>query len=139
MHLTLKQETASPPAPTMRSQQRRFDKFRPHFNEDRPHEALGQRCPSECYTRSTREYVAKAAPTEYPSNSLTRSVQKNGQIKLFGGRSFVSECLVGRRVGLVEIEDDIWQVFYRHHSVCTLTRRRNRIMVGVPGAPGSGT
>jgi transposase InsO family protein len=40
MHGTLKRETASPPAATMRAQQRRFDRWRKELNEERPHEAL---------------------------------------------------------------------------------------------------
>jgi putative transposase len=45
MHKTLKQETTRPPAKTMRGQQRRFDRFVKEFNEERPHEALGQETP----------------------------------------------------------------------------------------------
>jgi transposase InsO family protein len=41
MHLTLKQETAAPPAGTWRKQQERFDAFRAMYNSVRPHEALG--------------------------------------------------------------------------------------------------
>jgi len=41
-HLTLKQRTATPPEASLRRQQRTFDRFRKEYNEDRPHEALGQ-------------------------------------------------------------------------------------------------
>ena len=36
MHKTLKQQTTRPPAATLRGQQRRFDRFRTEFNEERP-------------------------------------------------------------------------------------------------------
>ena len=45
LHRTLKAETASPPRATPRRQQRAFDTFRHTYNEDRPHEALGQQPP----------------------------------------------------------------------------------------------
>ena len=45
LHRTLKQETASPPARTLRLQQRAFDQFREYDNHDRPHEALEQQTP----------------------------------------------------------------------------------------------
>ena len=45
-HLTLQQETTTPPAATPGAQQRRFDQMRRDFNEDRPHEALGQHPPA---------------------------------------------------------------------------------------------
>src|SRR6266404_137166 len=56
MHRTLKAECASPPAATAAAQQRRFDAFRAEFNQQRPHEALGQTAPAEHYTRSARAY-----------------------------------------------------------------------------------
>jgi transposase InsO family protein len=46
MHKTLEQQTTRPPAATSRGQQRRFDRFRHEFNEERPHEALGQKTPA---------------------------------------------------------------------------------------------
>jgi len=54
MHLTLKQEAASPPAADFMAQQRVFDRFRKLYNEERPHEALEQRPPSSCYELSAR-------------------------------------------------------------------------------------
>ena len=45
LHRTLKAETASPSQATLRAQQRTFDAFRTQYNQDRPHEALGQRPP----------------------------------------------------------------------------------------------
>ena len=55
-HLTLQQEAATPPAPTARQQQRRFDRLREDFNTERPHEALGQRPPACVYVASPRPY-----------------------------------------------------------------------------------
>lgn len=47
-HRTLKAETATPPAATLRAQQRSFNAFRTEYNRDRPHEALDQRPPARC-------------------------------------------------------------------------------------------
>src|ERR1700692_4110911 len=52
MHLTLKQETAQPPAGSLRSQQRRFDAFRQEYNDERPHEALQMSTPGQHYQPS---------------------------------------------------------------------------------------
>lgn len=46
MHRTLKAETARPPAADRQRQQRRFDRFRQEYNQDRAHEALGQTPPA---------------------------------------------------------------------------------------------
>src|SRR6202030_868898 len=47
MHRTLKAQTSRPPAQDPDEQQARFDTFRRHYNEERPHEAHGQRPPAE--------------------------------------------------------------------------------------------
>ena len=46
LHRTLKAETTLPPKPSHRSQQRAFDAFRHGYNDQRPHEALGQQPPA---------------------------------------------------------------------------------------------
>ena len=51
-HRTLKQETASPAAGTLRGQQRAFDRFRREYNEERPHQGLSLKTPAECYRPS---------------------------------------------------------------------------------------
>ena len=60
-HLTLQQETSTPPAATARQQQQRFDRLRPVFNTERPHEALGQQPPARLYTASPRPYPRRVA------------------------------------------------------------------------------
>ena len=54
MHRTLKEQTASPPQASMADQQRAFDRFRHDYNEQRPHEALGQTPPARHYEPSLR-------------------------------------------------------------------------------------
>src|ERR1700689_478769 len=64
MHRTLKQATASPPAKNRRRQQERFDEFRREYNEERPHESLGQTTPASHYQPSAREYPRRLAEVE---------------------------------------------------------------------------
>ena len=56
MHLTLKMETTRPPGSNSLQQQDRFDAFVHEFNTERPHEALGMKCPAQLYTASPRRY-----------------------------------------------------------------------------------
>ena len=60
MHRTLKKQTSQPPAADAGEQQARFDEFRRHYNEERPHEALGQRPPAELYAPSPRAMPERA-------------------------------------------------------------------------------
>ena len=56
MHLTLKQEATRPPGMNSLQQQARFDAFVSEFNDERPHEALGMKTPSESYSPSLTCY-----------------------------------------------------------------------------------
>lgn len=111
MHLTLKQETASPPAANLRAQQRRFDSFRRLYNEDRPHEALAQTPPAHHYTPSARRYHGRLRSPDYDRETVRR-VRSNGEIKWRGNTMFLSCALIGEPVGLVEIDDDQWRISY---------------------------
>jgi len=64
MHLTLL-EACKPPENTFRGQQRRFDAFRQEFNQERPHEALGDHPPAQVYQRSSREYPKRTPEVDY--------------------------------------------------------------------------
>ena len=67
LHLTLLQDTAKPPARSLRQQLERFKDFQRIYNEERPHQALNMRTPAECYLPSTRP----ACPTS-TTHSTTR-------------------------------------------------------------------
>ena len=112
LHRTLKAETARPPASGRRAQQRRFDRFRAEYNDERPHEALGQRPPAATYRESRREYPKKLTDPEYPGHWERRRVRYDGRVKFGGAQYFVSEALAGEMVGLVEVEEALWQVWF---------------------------
>jgi putative transposase len=110
MHRTLKAETARPPAPTRAAQQRAFDRFRVSFNGERPHEALGQRPPGECYASSPRPYPARAGPLEYPRHCEVRLVSRNGGVRWHNAWVNVSHVLGGEYVAFEEVGDGLWEV-----------------------------
>ncbi len=112
MHRTLKAETTRPPASDRQRQQRLFDRFRREYNEERPHEALGQRPPSTAYEESTREYPKELLDPEYPGWWERRRVRHDGRVKFRGEKYFLSEALRGELVGLVEVEEDVWQIWF---------------------------
>jgi putative transposase len=112
MHLTLKQETASPPAPSLAAQQRRFDAFRRIFNEERPHEALGQETPASHFQPPPRSYHGRLSEPDYPADHEVRRVRRKGEIKWAGGRVFLSEALIGEPVGIVETDAGLFEARY---------------------------
>ena len=112
MHQTLKQATASPPAANLRRQQEAFVAFEKEYNQQRPHEALDYRTPAECYTTSPRPYPAREPELVYPPGAHLRWVSQQGSVKWKSKRTFVSEVLGREAVGLVEIDQDLFEVYY---------------------------
>jgi len=114
MHRDLKRETARPAAATMRSQQRRFDVFVRRYNEERPHEALGNRTPTTLWTPSSRPYVEHPPGPDYPAQAEVRLVATDGRFRWRGDHVFVSHALAGQYIALEEVDDEVWTlVFYR--------------------------
>lgn len=111
-HLTLKEETATPPKQTIRAQQLAFTRFRRTYNEERPHEALDMRTPAELYEPSTRPYPSKLPELEYPGGVKVRRVRKNGSIKWHGRPVFLGEALRGQAVGLEPVGDGTFEVHF---------------------------
>jgi transposase InsO family protein len=106
MHRTLKAETALPPAADLLAQQRRFDQFRAEFNQQRPHEALGQTPPALHYAPSPRPYPAKLEDPAYPADYQLRRVRSNGELKWQGELVFIGQALTGEVIGLREDDDN---------------------------------
>jgi transposase InsO family protein len=104
MHRTLKAQTACPPASSAAGQQARFDAFRTHYNDERPHEALGQRPPAELYAPSPRAMPDRIEDPWYDADHAVRRVRCSGEIMWKGQLLFISQALVGEPVGIAELE-----------------------------------
>ena len=130
MHLTLKQETAAPPARSLAEQLERFERFRQIYNHERPHEALGQCPPASLYRRSPRTYDGILRSPDYPAETVIRKVRRKGEIKWKGNCIFVSEVLATEPVGLSEVEDDVWLLKYGPVVLGTIRGRAGLIRVG---------
>lgn len=112
MHRTLKAECARPPKATRRAQQRRFDAWRTEFNTQRPHEALADATPASVYRPSPRSYPRRLPALAYPAHYEVRRVSHNGGIRWQSAWVNVSQTLGGEEIGLVEIDDGEWDVYF---------------------------
>lgn len=112
MHRTLKAETAAPPQANRRRQQEAFDRFRREYNQERPHEALGQKPPAALYTPSPRPYPERIAEPEYDSAMVVRHVYPHGQFFWKHNDVFLSKVLAGERIGLEQLDDRYWLVYF---------------------------
>lgn len=127
MHKTLKAETTRPSAANRRAQQRKFNHFRQEFNEERPHEALDMATPSSIYVPSLRPMPDRLPPLEYPDRFEVRYVSYNGGIRWNKGWVNVSITCAGEYVGLEEINDGVWNVYFGPLKLGRLLERHMRI------------
>lgn len=127
MHRTLKAATARPPKSTWTAQQRAFDGFRQEYNDDRPHESLGNVPPASHYHPSPRPYPKKLPEVEYGDEFTIRRVRSNGEIKWKGGKVYVSEALCGEPVGLTPIDPDRWLLCFSSLPIGILDERTKKV------------
>jgi transposase InsO family protein len=112
MHRTLKEEATRPPQANRKQQQLAFDAFRDEFNRERPHEALGQKPPATFYSASGRHYPKRPPELEYPDAFQLRRVSNVGVISWSGRRVFISNVLRGEVVGLSQVDDTTWELYF---------------------------
>ncbi len=112
MHRTLRSETARPPAANPTAQQKAFDRFRGEYNHERPHEGIGLVPPAERYRSSPRLYPRRLPELCYPGHFEVRTVRSKGEIKWQGKKLFLSEMLYREPVGLEEVDDGLWSVYF---------------------------
>lgn len=125
-HLTLQEETTTPPAKTARQQQARFDRLLREFNTERPHEALGQQPPARHYVPSPRPYPTRLEEPWYDATHQVRRVKDRGWIKWGGDHIFISEAVRGELVGVTETPRGDWLVRFLHVELGRIDRHTRR-------------
>jgi transposase InsO family protein len=121
MHRTLKQAVCRPPHANLTAQQRAFDAFVTEFNEDRPHAALDGATPASLYKPSPRKYSGTAPAQRYPEHFEVKRVNHGGYIRLKGEIIFLATPLVNYRVGLEEVEDGVWSIFFNNFLIARIS------------------
>jgi transposase InsO family protein len=92
-------------------QQAGFDEWRKTFNQERPHEALGMKCPAEVYCKSQRPYEGTPQDLEY-DGMASRKVAKWGSISWEHHNVFISGALTGWSVGLEPCQEGRHNVWF---------------------------
>lgn len=128
MHRTLKYEVLDNVASNMKQQQKSFDWFREEYNNDRPHESLGQDIPFNYYHKSERNYIEKPVAPEYDYQFKVRKVRLNGCIKLHGKIFYLTELLAGQPVGLEGVDDGKIKVYYSFYPIGIIDLKKNKVL-----------
>jgi transposase InsO family protein len=117
MHRTLKEAVCKPPRNCLAKQQLAFDHFRPEYNQERPHEAIGMKTPASLYEPSRRLFPEKLEPVEYDSWMAVRRVMDSGCIKWKGDFIYISQSLAGETVGLKQITETTWEIWFSSYRL----------------------
>jgi len=128
MHRELKAEVSRPAATSFIWQQRRLNAFLRDYNFERPHKALDNVTPARVHVKSLRKLPSAIVPWDYPKECKVLRVCRNGAIR-WGSYSWVMVAtpLIGRDIGLHEIGNGIWRVYYRRKLLGHLDERTLRI------------
>ncbi len=127
LHLTLLQDTANPPAHSLRQQIERLRSFQRLYNNERLHQALGNDTPAEHYAVSPRRFDGVLHEPTYASDHTVRRVRHNGEIRWQGSTIYISAALIGEPVGLIENNDGGWTVHYGPIVLGTIAHRGDRL------------
>ena len=127
MHKTLKYETLDSVELNIKEQQKRFDLFQLDYNNYRPHEALKQNTPNDFYKKSNRCYPEKIHKPFYDYDFTVRQVRNNGEIKFKGNLYFLTNLLDDQPVGLKQVDEDLWDIYYSFFPIASLNLKKNKL------------
>ena len=138
MHKTLKRGACRPPRATLAAQQRAFNRFRQEYNDERPHQFLRGRTPGALYRPSTRAYTGLLPALEYPRHFIVKRVTNAGTIRFKTRLLYLSTALKAHRVGLEEVDDGIWSLYFGDVLLGRIDERKALMkgQLGVTHVPG---
>jgi putative transposase len=130
MHKTLKRGAIRPARATRQAQQRAFNTFRTEYNDERPHQSLHGATPSSRYHGSPRPYPRVLPAIDYPSHFVIKDVTAAGTFRLGDRLYFLTNALRHYPVGLEEVDDGLWSVFFCHVLLARIDERTRTLTRG---------
>jgi len=113
MHRVLKQHTARPAAATAQAQQRRFERWRQHYNTDRPHQALGMQLPASLYRPSPCHPVPQS--WRYPPEWILKTTDPRGRIRWAGRARLIGQAFGRQLIALRPERHGVVSVHFGPH------------------------
>jgi transposase InsO family protein/transposase-like protein len=107
MHLSMKQWCMSSKELSLIEQTLKLSEFVDHYNNRRPHEALGQLVPKDIYITSSRKWSGQLKSPEYSEGYKVRRVRDAGQVSWNGKDIYVGKVLKNEYVGFKETEEGL--------------------------------
>jgi putative transposase len=127
LHRTLKEAITI--ERTLGLQQHVLDEFRQDYNQERPHEALGQQPPASIYVPSERDFPPRLPAVFYPDDWLVRCVRGGGQIKWRGHLLYASTSLAGQWIGLQPRAEGLWTFYFMTQPLGVLDEHKTPLRI----------
>ena len=112
---------------SLREQIERLRRFQRLYNDERPHQALGNDTPAAHYAVSPRRFDGVLREPSYGADQAIRRVRHNGEIRWQGNTIYISAALIGEPVGLTENDDGGWTVCYGPIVLGVIAHRGDRL------------
>jgi putative transposase len=93
------------------------------YNQERPHEALGNHTPASVYRPSRRRLPERLPAVEYPGHYQVRFVCNAGTFRFRSRLLFIANALKQHYIGLEEVADGIWSVYFGRALLARLDER----------------
>lgn len=92
--------------------------YRRFYNYDRPHLAIGRKCPADIYVASKTPYPETISAWSYPPGAELRKIDHGGYLQFRGAIMFLTAGLAGKTVALVpSSKDGCWNILFRQFLV----------------------
>jgi hypothetical protein len=104
-----------------------FNDWRPVYNTQRPHEALGLQTPVSRYRVSQRCYPETLPPVRYAATVETRQVDENGEFSYRGKNWKAGRAFCGQTIGLRPTQTDgVLEVLFLTQVIKELDLRQHQ-------------
>lgn len=126
-HQTLKRELLHRTFSDMAHCQGVMNRWRDQYNQQRPHEALGQLPSISRYQPSVRSYPEELPEIEYEPGDRVLRVGGTGQVRFEGRSRFVGGGLLGERVAIrPSAVDGVYDVIFIHKTIRQIDLRKRK-------------
>ncbi len=106
-----------------------LEQWRVMYNHERPHEALGDRCPAQIYIPSQRAYQEKVLPYEHSSQYRVYKINNWGYIRFTSYQTYNNQTFRDTHVQLIPHEaEDVALVCYRNFVIAKLDVTNGELM-----------
>jgi transposase InsO family protein len=111
-----------------------FDLWRHEFNNERPHESIGMKTPSEIYVPSPRLYAGTPEQIDYQGMDTRRVKRMAGTIQYRGETIQISSTLGGWDVGLRPRDDGYVEIWFARLLLGHINPKNSSFMPVTPDA-----